>query len=73
MSKAITDFANTVNANFASIKAGIEALDKKISDFMNTPGELSPEDETALADIAATSAALATAANAAVPVKPPTT
>jgi prophage DNA circulation protein len=69
---AVSDFATKVNANFASIKAGIAALDAKIQAFQNSPGTLSPADQTALDDIVATSATLATAANAAVPVVTPT-
>lgn len=66
----ISDFAATVNGNFASIKTGIQALDDKITAFQNSPGTLSPSDQAALDDIVATSATLAAAANAAVPPAP---
>jgi hypothetical protein len=69
---AISDFAKKVNANFASIQSGIKALDDKITAFQNSPGTLSPEDQAALDDIVKTSGDLATAAQAAVPVVPPT-
>lgn len=63
----VTDFAAKVETNFASIKSGIQALDDKIVAFQNSPGVLSPEDQAALDQIVADSAALATAANAVVP------
>ena len=69
---AVTDFAAKVEANFASIKAGIQALDDKIVAFQNSPGTLSASDQAALDQIVTDSAALATAANAVVPpVAPP--
>lgn len=73
MSQAIADFASKVNANFAQIKSGIQALDDKIIAFNNSPGPISAEDQTALDDIVQTSAALATAANTVVPVVTPPT
>lgn len=68
----ISDFAAKVEANFASTKSGIQALDDKIVAFQNSPGTLSPEDQAALDAIVADSATLATAANAVVPPVPPT-
>jgi len=68
----ISDFAAKVNANFASIKAGIASLDAQIQAFQNSPGTLSAADQAALDAIVASSTALATAANAAVvPPVPP--
>jgi hypothetical protein len=66
---AVSDFANKVNANFASIQSGIASLDAQIQAFQNSPGTLSPSDQAALDAIAAQSAILAAAAQA--PVTPP--
>jgi hypothetical protein len=67
----ISDFASKVEANFASIKTGILALDAKIQALQNSPGILSEADQKALDAIVADSATLATAANAVVPPVPP--
>ena len=64
---AITDFSAQVEANFVGIRSGIAALDAKIVAFQNSPGTLSATDQAALDAIVAESAALATAANTAVP------
>jgi hypothetical protein len=66
--QSITDFAAKVNANFASMKTGIQALDDKITALQNSPGVLSVTDQAALDAIQADSAALATAAQGIVPV-----
>lgn len=72
--QSIQDFAAKVNANFAGIKTGIQALDDQITAFQNSPGTLSPEDQAALDGIVAASGILAAAANTAVPiVVPPVT
>ncbi len=68
----ITDFAAKVETSFASVKAGIKALNDKITAFQNSPGTLSPSDQAALDQIQADSAALANAANAVVPPVPAT-
>lgn len=64
---AITDFAAKTEANFASVKTGIAALDAKILALQNSPGILTPEDQAALDQIVTDSGALAAAANAIVP------
>jgi hypothetical protein len=56
---AVSDFAAKVESNFATIKAGIQALDDKIVAFQNSPGTLSPADQAALDAIVADSADLA--------------
>ena len=56
---AVTDFAAKVESNFATIKAGIQALDDKINAFNNSPGVLSPADQAALDSIVSDSADLA--------------
>ena len=56
---AISDFAAKVESNFATIKAGIQSLDDKIVAFQNSPGALTPEDQTALDSIVSDSADLA--------------
>ena len=56
---AVTDFAAKVESNFATIKSGIQALDDKIVAFQNSPGVLTPEDQTALDSIVSDSADLA--------------
>jgi hypothetical protein len=58
----ISEFASTVNANFVRIKNGIIALDKKIQEFMDTPGKLPPDEEALLKTISDDSGALAEAA-----------
>lgn len=68
---AISDFSAKVEANFARVNAGIQALDKKIQDFQNSPGTLSPADQAALDQISADSDKLATAAEVVVPVPVP--
>ena len=65
----ISDFAAKENANLASIRAGILALDSKIQAFQNSPGTLSIPDQAMLEQIVVSSAALATLANT--PVVPP--
>jgi hypothetical protein len=67
----ITDFAAKVETNFAGIKAGIQALDEKITALQNSPGMLSASDQAALDAIVADSAALVTTANALPAVTPP--
>ena len=56
---AVSDFYAKVESNFATIKAGIQALDDKIVAFQNSPGTLSPEDQAALDQIVSDSADLA--------------
>ena len=56
---AVTDFAAKVESNFATIKAGIQALDDKINVFNNSPGVLSSADQAALDSIVSDSADLA--------------
>jgi hypothetical protein len=56
---AVSDFSAKVESNFATIKAGIDALDAKIVAFQNSPGTLSPDDQAALDQIVADSANLA--------------
>ena len=56
---AVTDFAARVEANFAAIKTGIQALDDKIVVFNNSPGALSTADQAALDQIVSDSADLA--------------
>jgi hypothetical protein len=68
---AISDWAAKEATALASIQAGIANLDTLIQNFQNSPGTLSPSDQAALDAIAATSASLATAANA-VPTPPVT-
>lgn len=70
LNPAVSAFAAKVEANFASIKTGIQALDDKITAFNNSPGTLSAEDQAMLDGIVTDSAALATAANAIVPPVP---
>lgn len=65
---AISDFSAKVEANFATIKTGIQNLDTQIQNF--NPTGISPADQALLDQITADSAALATAANA--PVVPAT-
>jgi hypothetical protein len=67
----ITDFAAKVETNFAGIKAGIQALDDKITALQNSPGTLSASDQAALDAIVADSGALVTAANTLPSVAPP--
>jgi hypothetical protein len=70
--QAIADFKAAVDANFAKIAAGIQALDDKITAFQNSPGSLSAADQAALDEIVAASGALAAAAvNPVNPVVPP--
>lgn len=68
----ISDFAAKVNANFATIQDGITKLDNQIQAFQNSPGTLSAADQAALDQIVASSSKLADAAEAVVPVVPPT-
>lgn len=70
MSKVTDDFA-AINASLASIQTGITNLDNQIQAFQNSPGTLSAADQASLDAIVASSAQLATAANAVVPVVPP--
>ena len=69
---AISDFAAKVNANFKTLNDEIQALDDKIVALQNSPGTLTPEDQKALDDIVASSAALVTKGAAVVPPVPPT-
>jgi len=66
----IATFSAQVEANFALIKAGILALDDKITALQNSPGTLSASDQAALDAIVADSAVLATAASAMPSVTP---
>jgi hypothetical protein len=68
---AVTDFAAKVEANFAATKAGIQALDDKITALQNSPGTLSASDQAALDAIVADSAALVTQTNALPPTVVP--
>jgi hypothetical protein len=74
----VTDFAakvqasfDKVNADLDNITAGIQSLDALITAFQNSPGTLSPSDQTALDQIQAASQALVAKADA-VSVTPPT-
>ena len=69
--KAEQTSLDAVNASLDSIVAGIAALDTLITNFQNSPGTLSAEDQAALDAINAASAALETKA-AAVSTTPPT-
>ena len=73
----VTDFAAKVQASFDkvsadldSITAGIANLDALITAFQNSPGTLTPADQTALDGIQAASQALVAKADA-VSVVPP--
>ena len=77
MSK-VTDFAaavqtafDKVNTDLDTIVAGIANLDSLITAFQNSPGTLSPEDQSALDGIQSASQALVAKADA-VSVTPPT-
>ena len=67
----ITDFAAKVEVNFAATKAGIQALDDKITAFQNSPGTLSATDQAALDQIVTDSAALVSQTNALPPTVAP--
>lgn len=78
--QAITDFAtgvqaslDTLSTDLTAITTEIAALNTQIQAFNNSPGTLSPADQTALTTIATNAAALATKATAMVPppVVPP--
>lgn len=62
---------DAVNAKLDSITVGIAALDKLITDFQNSPGTLSPSDQSAVDAIQAAITALRTKAEA-VSTTPPT-
>ena len=61
---------DAISANLDSIVAGIAALDALITNFQNSPGTLSPSDQSALDGIQAASTALV-AKSAAVSTVPP--
>lgn len=63
ISDTIAAFSAKVEANFATVKTGIAALDAQIQAFNNSPGTLSASDQAALDKIVADSAALAAAAS----------
>jgi hypothetical protein len=62
VSDAIAAASAKAEANFATIKAGILALDAQIQAFNNSPGTISPADQATLDKIVADSATLAAAA-----------
>jgi uncharacterized coiled-coil protein SlyX len=66
---AISDWAAKESATLATIATGVQALDQKIQDLQNSNGTLSSADQALLDQIAAQSAALATAA-ATIPAAP---
>lgn len=76
---AVTDFTTAVQTSLAKVNAdldvistGITALDAQIQALQNSPGTLTPADQSALDSISAASTALAAKADAVVPaVAPP--
>jgi hypothetical protein len=66
----IADFAAAVQTNYDTLTTGIQSLHDLITAFNNSPGTLSPADQSALDKIEAESAALATAVNSDVVVPP---